>query len=457
MLKMKKIYIILLTAVLGACADQLDLKPQQSIANSIAMSSDANIKKALLGAYDGLSGYNANLAAPAFGSLWGGDLQLYSELLAADGEISWVGTFNQPREVYGKKILTNNSFIRNNWTGGYYTINICNTILASLKNVLPDDQDRVEGETLFIRGAVYFELVRFFGQPYSAGATNTNLGVPLILTPTESITSESKVSRATVEQVYQQVIADLTAAESLLPETNNVFATQSAAAAILSRVYLGMADYAKARDAANRVIESGLYELTPTFDAAFNNLSNSVEDIFALQVNDQDGNNNMQLYWSIPDFGGRDGDVEVNDKHLDLYETGDDRLELFYEGNGGMRSGKWRDQFTVLPVIRLAEMYLTRAEANFRLSTVVGDSPLNDINTLRNRVDLDDLAMLTLDAILKERKLELAHEGSAIHDLKRLKGSADGFAYNANAMVFPIPIREINANANLQQNPGYGE
>lgn len=75
---MKKIYIILLTAVLGACADQLDLKPQQSIANSIAMSSDANIKKALLGAYDGLSGYNANLAAPAFGSLWGGDLQLYS-------------------------------------------------------------------------------------------------------------------------------------------------------------------------------------------------------------------------------------------------------------------------------------------------------------------------------------------------------------------------------------------
>jgi hypothetical protein len=72
-------------------------------------------------------------------------------------------------------------------------------------------------------------------------------------------------------------------------------------------------------------------------------------------------------------------------------------------------------------------------------------------------VGLDPIVGATLADILKERKLELALEGSAIHDLKRLQGSADGFAYDANAMVFPVPAREISANKNLEQNPGYGE
>ena len=456
---MKKIYIVLFAITLGACADELNLKPQQSLDESVAMATDANIKNALLGAYDGLSGYNANLTSgPSAGNIWGGYSFLFSELMASNGEIAWVGTFNQLREVFGKKMLTNNLYLRNEWTGSYYTINICNNILESIENVAEADRDQVKGEALFIRGSVYFELVRLFAQPYSAGNTSSNLGVPIVLTPTKAITGDSKVSRATVEEVYQQVISDLTTAESLLPEENGVFATQGAAAAILSRVYLGKADYASARDAANRVIESGIRELTGVYSGAFNNLENSTEDIFAIQENAQDGNNTMQVYWSIPDFGGRDGDVEVNQKHLDLYDPDDARLEMFYEGNGAVRSGKWKIQFTVVPVVRLAEMYLTRAEANFRLGTVIGDLPLNDVNLIRNRVHLPDLTNgeLTLDAILFERKLELAHEGSGIHDLKRLKGTADAVPYNSNAMVAPIPVREVNANTNLQQNPGYG-
>jgi hypothetical protein len=132
-------------------------------------------------------------------------------------------------------------------------------------------------------------------------------------------------------------------------------------------------------------------------------------------------------------------------------------LNLFYDGNGAVRSGKWKLQFRNVQCIRLAEMYLTRAESNFRLGTQTGDTPANDINIVRERVGLDDIADvdLTLDKILLERKLELAHEGHAIHDLKRLKGTADGIGYNENRMVFPIPQREININKNLVQNPGY--
>jgi starch-binding outer membrane protein, SusD/RagB family len=377
-------------------------------------------------------------------------MQLFAELMAADGEITWVGTFNQPREIFGKNILTTNTFVRDNWSGGYYTINVANSVLSAIGKVLAADQPRVEGEALFIRGAVYFELVRFFAKPYTAGSVTTNPGVPLVLTPTKAITEQSRVSRATVAEVYQQVIADLTKAEAQLPTSNGVYASKVAAAAILSRVYLQMEDFQKARDAANRAIGYGRHSLTATVEEAFNNAGNSTEDIFALQVNAQDGNNNMQLYWSIPDFG-----VEILDKHLDLYDPDDARLALFYVGNGAVRSGKWKNQFTVLPVIRLAEMYLTRAEANQRLGTAVGDSPLNDINLIRTRAGLPELTTVTLADILLERKLELAHEGHAIHDLKRLRGTADGFAYNDNKMVFPIPQRERNANPNLSQNDGY--
>jgi len=428
-------------------------------------------KRAVLGAYDALGGFNGFLVINN-GSLWGGDLLLYSELMASDGELSWTGTFNALREIYGKNILVNNANVLNQWADGYNTINICNSILEALDVVDESGRDYVKGDVLFIRAVVYFELVRFFGKPYSAGNTATNPGVPLVLKANKEITDESYPARASVEQVYQQVIADLKQAELLLPEINIIdtddennnnrefyYATSAAATAILSRVYLDMADYANARDAADKVIESHLFELTDTYADAFNSPSiNTSEDIFSMQVNDQDGNNSMNTYYATRAFGGR-GDVRVTQKHLDLYEPGDERLDMFYFLTPAYRVGKWKDQFGNVGIVRLAEMYLTRAEANFRLSSSTGDDPENDINLIRERVGLEpiDPGTLTLDQILKERKLELAHEGSAIHDLKRLKGSADGVNYDEDAMVFPIPIREINVNKNLQQNSGYGE
>jgi starch-binding outer membrane protein, SusD/RagB family len=430
-----------------SCDKKLDLLPQQSIAEEVALSNDANVKKVLNGAYDGLSNSN----------LYGGNVFLFSELLAANGEIRWEGTFNQPREIWLKAMLTTNSNVRDTWLNAYYTINICNNVLGAISVVNTADQNRIKGEALFIRSALFFELVKFYAKPYSAGSVTTNLGVPLILTPTRGITQASYKARSTVEQTYAQVITDLIEAEGLLPNTNGFFATKSAAAAILSRVYLQMEQYANARDAANRAITNATGKgLAPTYASAFNNTSNSIEDLFAMQISAQDGANNMHLFWSIPAFGGRDGDVSIQSSHLSQYETGDARLSLFYSGAGAMRSGKWQHQYRNLSNIRLAEMYLTRAECNFRLSTIVGATPVIDINRIRSRVNLPDYSVLTLADILKERKMELAHEGHAIHDLKRLKGSADGFSFNADKLVFPIPQREIDANNGvLVQNPSY--
>ncbi|GAC1369789.1 MAG: hypothetical protein NVSMB30_07920 [Hymenobacter sp.] len=110
--------------------------------------------------------------------------------------------------------------------------------------------------------------------------------------------------------------------------------------------------------------------------------------------------------------------------------------------------------------MRLAEMLLNRAEANFRAGTTVGATPLADVNRVRARVSLPPLAVLTLPAILRERKLELAFEGFRLGDLKRNKESVTDpkgvvLAWNSPRLVFPIPLREINVNPNLTQNEGY--
>lgn len=454
-IKLKNIPIYFCTCFLViSCSEQLDLKPVQQIDEATALDNDANIKRVLMGAY-------ANLRKE---SLWGGRTLLYSEILAANNEIRWEGTFSQPREMQNKSVLTNNSFVTETWITAYSTINIANNILSAMDSVKPEDQDRIRGEALFIRGVVYFELVKLFGLPYASGNIATNPATPLILTPTKGDGTNSLVERSSVAEVYQQIIKDLTTAEQLLPETNEFFASAYVASAMLSRVYLQMEDFASARDAANRSIDLATSfgkRLLTNYMTAFNNEENSPEDLFTIQVNPQDPANSMHLFYSTPEFGGRDGDVTILGKHLDLYEPGDERLIQFKERAGGIRTNKWRDQYMNVKIIRLAEMYLTRAEANFREQTNIGATPLEDINRIRARVSLPAKVNISLDEILKERKLELAHEGHILHDIKRTKGliadnnSEVQYFYTDDRLVFPIPQREITANLKLVQNPGY--
>lgn len=451
---MKNILIIISALfVFAGCAKKLDIKPTQSIDRNDVFTSDANIKAALIGAYDALS----------ITSFMGGDLQMYSELLAADEELAWVGTYNEPDEVYMKAILTNNAYVRDSWLQGYKTINICNNILAAINIVDEDDRDWVKGEALFLRGLVYFEMVKLFAKPYSAGNSTSNPGLQLITIPTEEgLTEANRVPRSTVEQTYTLILEDLKTAKSILPlpdaDDKTVYANSYTASAVLSRVYLQMEDFANARDEADAVIDGGAYSLTESYQQAFNNTSNASEDIFAMQVSAQHDQNDMHLFWSIIAYGARDGDVEIEEKHLELYEANDARLKFFYIDNQDIyRSGKWRLQYRNLPVIRLAEMYLTRAECNFRLSTSVGATPGEDINeVIRKRAGLP-AKTITLENILLERHLELAHEGQRIHDVKRLKLSVDGFDFDHNKLVLPIPVREINAVGGniLKQNDGY--
>ncbi len=452
-------YTLLLSALtislwLTACDNKLNVTPVNTVATGQALTTPADLNALLIGAYDGVGG----------GNLYGGNLQRDGELLGDNGEVEWTGTFTAPREVFTKRLLVTNDQADITWTNAYRTINICNTVLANLNLALQANRPNVEGQAKFIRASMYFELVRFFARTWGDGDANTNPGVPLVITPTTVLDASSTVPRSSVAAVYAQIIKDLTEAEAKLPATDATYgflAAKGAAAAMLSRVYLQKSDFPNAAGAANRVIAGGVYKLVgagEVFDTRENiNGINTAETIFAIQITDQDGTNNLNTFFGSTDVGGR-GDINITDTHLALYTASDARSQLFYEdGDGQIRTLKYINQYGNIQVLRLAEMYLTRAEANFRAGTTLGATPLADINRIRARSEANPLtaAQLDLATILRERRLELAFEGTLIHDLKRTRRNAATLAFSSPRLIFPIPLREITTNPALGQNEGY--
>lgn len=432
-------------AFMTSCDNQLDVKPTASIDESEALANSQAVEVTLVGAYDALSSSN----------LYGGAIQYSGDLLGDDAEVRFAGTFTTLDELWRKTFTTTNAQTQATWLQAYTTINIANNVLSALDKVDASRKNTLEGEARFIRGLVYFDLVRLWAKTWGDGDPNTNLGVPLVITPTRGITDADYLPRATVAAIYAQVIEDLTKAETLLGNPSDTgFASKTAAQAILARVYLQQGKYAEARDAANRVITGNQFSLTDSFAAAFSDATNDSEIIFKIIVNEQDGANNMNLYYAPATYQGR-GDIRVQNKHLNLYSSSDSRGTFFVRASGNTYTSKFLDQFGDVPVVRLAEMYLVRAEANLRLGTSIGATPLADVNRIRSRAGAEELTTVTVDNVLAERKFELAFEGEQIHDAKRLKRNVGTLPFSDNKLVIPIPQREIDTNKSLEQNPGY--
>ena len=452
---MKTLNYIILTLLLIAvsivgCEDNLELEPEQSLLPEVAVSNPANVQNILTGIYDEA----AQIVS------YGGQINLASELLGNDTDLSWNGTFEQPAQLVEKQLVPDNTFVRDYWLNAYEVNNQANIVLANL-DVFEDqtERDRVEGEAKFLRALAYFDLARLFGQSYEATGGNSQLAAPIVLDAVLNPGDITSPSRNTVEEVYTQVIADLQDANNLLPDANGIFADKYAAQALLARVYLQQGNYAGARDAADDVLQNSGHSLTATYDGAFNNDGDSSEDIFAWQITSQDGVNEMNTFWAGSDFGGRSGnpDVSINGSFFDIFDdVNDDRSQFFYNTSGGTATTKWQSQFANIPFLRIAEMHLIRAESNFRLTTATGLDPLVEINALRGRSNAGALSAITLQDIIDERIRELAFEGFTLHDIKRLQGTIGTLNYDDNFLVMPVPQRERDANPNLMQNPGYG-
>lgn len=438
---------------LGACKKQLDLKPYDQIDGSQAILTETDVQSTLIGAY--------NRAGNSY--VYGGDIFLMPDLMATQNVFDWAGTYQDLTQMVSQQIPTNNGFVNLLWLNAYRINNQANYVLANLDKVTAANKNSVEGQAKFLRGLMYFDMARLFGKDWNDGSPTTNLAVPIVLTPTAEINDKSYPARSTVAQVYAQAISDLTDAETKLGTGVSFYANSYSASAILARLYLQQGQYSKAAAEATKVISSGKYSLVDNYADEFPfpnqsavHVDNTSEDIFSIQVTSQQGVNDLNTFYGSADYGGR-GDIYLKSSFLDDFEDGDERLSVYNEdSDGSLRVDKFDNLYGNVRIIRLAEMYLIRAESNFRLSTTTGATPVADINVIRDRAGLDPLVTVTLAKILNERKLELAFEGGFfLHDAKRLQQKAGALNWNSSKLVFPIPLLEMNANKNLVQNDGY--
>lgn len=447
------IYIItaFLTLGISSCENELDIEPAESISLEKALSTENNIENVLIGAYEEI-GQNTS---------FGGRTQVISDLLGNTDQVGWEGTFIQPRQAFSKGILVDNSFVRDIWGNSYEVINQVNLVLDNLDKIEDiETRNRIEGEAKFLRALSYFDLIRLFAQPFISGEANNGLGVPLRVNGIINYGEDLSISRNSILEVYSQIITDLDDSYVKLPSNNSFFADKYSAKALLSRVYLHQQNYAAARDAADDVINNSGHNLTSTFAQAFNNDNDSEEILFALQVTSQGGDNDLITFYASQANGGRQGDITLQSGFFNLFDDSDNdvRASFIYisPDNGGTLTNKYTNQFGNVPVLRLAEMYLTRAEANSREGTSIGSSPLDDINRIRARANAMPLSNpISIEQILNERQLELSFEGHLLHDIKRTQRSVGALPYNDNSLVLPIPQSELDSNASITQNQGY--
>lgn len=166
----------------------------------------------------------------------------------------------------------NNYRLANFWDFGYKAIAQSSNIINLFEEGQSEELDSKLGECYYVRGMMYFYLVRAFGKPYYQ-SPETNLGVPIVNGTPEDVTDMAFPDRATVKETYEQAISDLKKAEELIKENRGpIYASKEAAQAMLSRVYLYMSgtyespntEYAQlAVDYADKVISSTTYSLLP--------------------------------------------------------------------------------------------------------------------------------------------------------------------------------------------------
>lgn len=488
---MKKLkYIAASLAVvigLSSCEKTLEVAPADSIAASEALTSLVGVNALLQTAYSNLRGTG----------YYGQSLKILPDIMADN--------------IYPIPGLNSNRLITNSvnaagahmslWSTLYSTgINQTNIIVQAVNNVpgSTTEKNKIVGQALGLRGLFYFDLVRLYGYnpqfiPTIAGKP-FDLGVPIVLKPTSSLTTIEYPARATVDNVYKQIEADLLQAESLLDNSlGNKYLTQNVARAILAKVYLTWGKYDKAAIYADKVITTSGSTFQP--GASYANMfyvENNPEALFEIIFTDVQslGNESLQSYYAQypSDYGKRQdqaafdnnsepkigyGDFSPTPELLALYEAGDVRRNTITTARKSNvvvnYVRKWTPTKGVnflhnVPLMRISEMYLIRAEGNLRAATNVGATPQADLDKIRLRAGLASVPV-TLPAILKERRIELAFEGDRWFDLLRYgqdipKSTALGalapISYNTDFRILaPVPSADLAVNPNLVRNTGY--
>ena len=462
----------------ASCNSTLDVRPRLSIDSATALSTAEGIDAAVNGVYDRFQSTN----------LYGRDLIAIPEALSDNGRAT-----NKSGRLFPEfQNQPNAHFV--SWGTAYFAINQINLILEALP-IITDQvlRDRYDGECRFLRALLYFDLARAYA--YDLGAVVAEYdrgGVPIVTTGVLNPSQITFPARSSVADLYTLVYGDLTVAVAKLTNARGQFyANKSAAQALFSRVALYNRDWAGVvRNATDALAAGGVARFLDNGSyiggwRANRHPESFFEIIYAIPENIGVNTSLQTTYSTLVELGNRTrtggfGDLvpsvsllaDLNAERNAAGESLDIRRQLYELGTAGRGTAEIECtkflgkngavNLDNVPVIRASEMYLNRAEANYNLGRET--DALADLNLIRRRAGLVDRATLTgiplLTEILRQRRIELAFEGSRWFDLKRrgvdiIKVPATNLPFTDFRILAPIPQREITNNPNLRQNFGY--
>ncbi|MEV4886036.1 RagB/SusD family nutrient uptake outer membrane protein [Chitinophaga ginsengisegetis] len=398
--------------------------------------------------------------------------------LMSDELSLYIGTMNPILTAYYQNSMSSRLQEASFWNSIYKRLYIVNSAIEGLskQNALTEKiKVQLLGEAKFIRALCYFYLVNLYGD------------VPLVTTTDYKL--NMSLSRISKDKIWSQIILDLKDSQNLLSpnyldatllkKTNErVRPNKWAATALLARVYLYLQDWENAEIQATNIInETSLYSLTP-LDEKFK--KNNTETIWGLQPVLRGWNTEDAKAYIIPiEFGpNAAAGAFISNQLLNSFEPGDLRKNkwidsISFEGITYPFAFKYQlntlgddvNEYNI--VLRLSEQFLIRAEAKAWLGNLAGAR--DDLKMIRERAGLENTSATTKDAllsaILHERQVELFTEwGHRWFDLKRTDNvnsvmsqitPLKGGAWSANWQWLPIPLYDLQANTNIQQNNGY--
>ena len=488
----KKIILpLFLIMALISCDHLLEEEPYSIIAPQTFFKTESDFNSAVIGAYTIL----------LTGGLFG---QHYTNTIVA---FTW--ETNIPRTSVDYTLAFDPTYINAQrfWTSFYSLINQCNMIIMKLDevNISEHAKNVLKGEAHFLRGMAYFELNRLYG------------GVPLHLEPTESLDNVLK-PRSSIQDVYLQIITDLSIAENLLPLVNTFEkgrAAKGAAAGLLAKVYLTMAgnplnDLSKLQLAREKLLEivdpidpkqsksPYLFQLENNFQSLFLESvqrlpaivskyanENGPESVFEINFKGLEDGTPSCVYPHASSFNGRAGNLWI----YNIFDANDYRREVTFckagDPYGNVRVQRkfprtgslWNNHENNWHYLRYADLILMLAEVENELNGPT-DLAHRAINAIRTRArnangtprtvpaDYSDISSKEQmrDLIYKERQLELAVEGQTWFDWLRTgrirqmveMQNSPNRVYRESCELLPIPMLEITLSKGvLEQNPGY--
>jgi hypothetical protein len=484
--KLIKPFFILLIIIQPSCKKLVGVdSPYTSINASNVFTNNETAAAVLTSIYTNLSKYNSTQFANGTNDFT--SLSLFASL--SSDELSLYDITNPRYSIYYQNALTSigTSLSADYWKIAYPIIFVANSAIEGLQTSISltlEIKQQLIGEAKFIRAFCYFYLVNLYGDIPLALNTDWQLNASLIRTPKD--------------QVYDQIIADLKDAQSLLSSNylksdalsaysnstaERVRPTKWAANFLLSRVYLYIRQFANAESEATTVINNSSTFSLVSLNNVF--LKNSKEAIWQLQgvgtgVNSNTGEGKVFV---LPTEGpGTSNPVYLSNYLINSFDSGDQRkvnwigsvtptppgTSTYYYPNKYKIGAINTSTQEYCTIFRLAELYLIRAEARAQQGNL--STAISDLNVIRTRANLPNyrgpnITSAVLSAILHERQVELFTEwGHRWLDIKRTNiidsimnsvTPAKGGVWKYTSQLYPIPLSEIQKAPQLHQNTGY--